>query len=1018
MRNFKKFLALALTMLMLLGAVITTSAQAPVLADAATSDYAWAIQALQAIGIVSGGSDGNYNPDGNLTRWQMTVFASKLVSGITDNDVWTKSKNETTFKDITDDEGQCAGAINYAFAHGLIKGINEEQTLFNPNGNITVQDAITLLVRALGYGFDVAGNPLLTYPEGYINAGADLHLEDNLFFVNYKRAITRGEMAQLVYNALFAPCINSAIYSAIDGSFRFTIAEQVFGLGAQEVMLVKTPSYIMNPYEYYNIDKVQGMEDYVVLATYSDDGYANGDDFWYFAVDQFEKFLPEGATADEYFGISFEMYTSKNGAEIIELVPADFAVLTEADGAIELETEDGELTGNIIINGQAYNPDEYYDVDSVYLDNLGETIVTDECPYVVIYDANSGYFYDKFYEGDIINEFAVAGEMPLYYTAEVIDDNHDGFVDRVFLMTYKYGQYTDKQTTSNGKTLHTFKLGDEILGASNREAKDWIKLAGEAVSANKYIIAAYNYYYDTLTVAKVLPEQSGYVSHAGMNTITIDGKAYNIGENVRNADYATTYAKFYGNDATNVKIWAVGQTEKFIADGDNILDIYKLGLTNPKNQYPVVFDALVPFGDDLYNKDYTKGVKIYAYEKATNGAVTRKLFNVVAVDTVRYNGSAAGFWTLYNYIRSNFTRGEDLFKYTTDVAGNLYLTTAKMEDIKDPAKLVMGGRAYQGTVFTDSIYGGYYVYATEVAPGTISFDSEGVMRLSLNKEQWTDWATREAAFRQLYTHTVSTVLVYSDEYGFMTYQGELKNVTFTGVDYYVCSGVTSSTANPYFDYIYIHLGEGATITGMPLTFSYVYVNDANQTEVYDDGSIAYTDVFDFKSGVRLDKVVVNHSFGTYSFVVEGQVVNSNTVYAIDESGYVIGKASDVDLACFFPYAEITYWNAANYDRMAAYGTVEDEDGNVIAANVLFNNVKAYEAAAGDDEWVLAVNDDDMLNNVVTEHGGANLTKPNATDTTSKYLASFARKFGTGDYALFIDGSTIIAVPVTVLDIPY
>ena len=56
--------------------------------------------------------------------------------------------NSTSFTDLYDDT--YSGAISWANASGFILGTSE--TTFEPTAGITLQDAMTMLVRALGHG--------------------------------------------------------------------------------------------------------------------------------------------------------------------------------------------------------------------------------------------------------------------------------------------------------------------------------------------------------------------------------------------------------------------------------------------------------------------------------------------------------------------------------------------------------------------------------------------------------------------------------------------------------------------------------------------------------------------------------------------------------------------------------------------------------------------------------------------------------------------------------------------------
>ena len=74
MRNLKKILALVLALVMSLSLV--TIANAVDFKDADEIDYEEAVAVMSAIGVIEGMDDGNFDPDGILTREQ----AAKLIT--------------------------------------------------------------------------------------------------------------------------------------------------------------------------------------------------------------------------------------------------------------------------------------------------------------------------------------------------------------------------------------------------------------------------------------------------------------------------------------------------------------------------------------------------------------------------------------------------------------------------------------------------------------------------------------------------------------------------------------------------------------------------------------------------------------------------------------------------------------------------------------------------------------------------------------------------------------------------
>ncbi len=203
MRNLKKFLALVLAMIMVVGASAVVSADFTDVA--ADSDYAAAINDLAVKGIVRGTSDTTFTPDADVQRYQMALFVARATTGEVgveaDSTLW--ANGIVPFADVT----EYKGAIQYAFLNGIIKGRTE--STFDPAGNIAYVDALTMAVRALGY-------TNLEYPWGFYNKAVELGLTANVAIDALYTTLDRAETAQIIYNMIYAERADSDVSFAAE----------------------------------------------------------------------------------------------------------------------------------------------------------------------------------------------------------------------------------------------------------------------------------------------------------------------------------------------------------------------------------------------------------------------------------------------------------------------------------------------------------------------------------------------------------------------------------------------------------------------------------------------------------------------------------------------------------------------------------------------------------------------------------------------------------------------------------
>ncbi len=235
MNGIKKFISVCLASLMIMGGAVMTFAKN---FDDVKEDNSAKVEIsiLTDIGVIKGTGENEFSPDENVTREQMAAFLFRLMMGRDD----AGRVNTTKFDDLY--EPHYHGAISWANAAGYIKGISPRR--FNPTGGITKQDAMTMLVRALGQD---NGNMDAGYPWSFINAAVKLGLDRGLEDVAYTDTLTRAETAVLLYNALTSEYIVGR--TTVNGGIYFestSVIEEVYGYEMAQGTIVATNDYTLD----------------------------------------------------------------------------------------------------------------------------------------------------------------------------------------------------------------------------------------------------------------------------------------------------------------------------------------------------------------------------------------------------------------------------------------------------------------------------------------------------------------------------------------------------------------------------------------------------------------------------------------------------------------------------------------------------------------------------------------------------------------------------------------------------
>jgi len=189
----KKVLSFVLVLAMILGSV--SLAFAVEFSDTKDTDYDEAATVLTDLEIISGYADGTFKPGNSITRAE---FAAMMIRGLGFKVAGTSAV--TAFSDV-DPSYWASTYIKYASELGIIYGYGDGT--FRPKNNITNDEAIAMLVRALGYKAQYLTG---SFPTSHINVALGLGILDGI--PTGSAQATRGDVAQLVFNALGQRVVN------------------------------------------------------------------------------------------------------------------------------------------------------------------------------------------------------------------------------------------------------------------------------------------------------------------------------------------------------------------------------------------------------------------------------------------------------------------------------------------------------------------------------------------------------------------------------------------------------------------------------------------------------------------------------------------------------------------------------------------------------------------------------------------------------------------------------------------
>ena len=471
--SFKRILSAVLASLIVCAAIPAVAARSfnDVTAENAAKDE---IDILSDIGVIVGTSENEFSPEQNVTREQMALFLFRLML----NKQSGGRVNTSPFKDLYDDTYH--GAISWANASGYILGTSA--TTFEPLDGITLQDAMTMLVRALGQSNTAMNNG---YPWTYIDAGIKLGLDRGLEHLAYTETLTRGETAIILYNALTSEYLvqknlagGNAVYE------KTTIIEYVFGYQMDEATLVAT-----NDYSFGGATVVK--DGYVTLR-YKDEGGS--------VRMMTVKFSELGLAGEpnDYLGHTFKViYTVNNASKLISVLSAIEVSEIETYTHAEVNANKGYVN----IGGTNYTVVETF--SDALATNANELMV---------------YAYENDKTLTQLTTLDALNARLGLYSIDLIFYGENSAASIAVLRNFSFGNL---QVDAAGKiNLAGGLTAAELTGGYTNEPK---------AEAGEYVLYYFNAQTKELHIAEVLDVLYGTVTRITSTTAKVAGETYTLG---------------------------------------------------------------------------------------------------------------------------------------------------------------------------------------------------------------------------------------------------------------------------------------------------------------------------------------------------------------------------------------------------------------------------------------------------------------------------------------------------------
>ena len=170
-------------------------------------EHKYAISTLTQLGVINGYEDGTFRPEDTVERDEMAKLVFVLYTTMND-----AGRGTVKFDDVTADNW-AAGYISWCAAKSIVGGYGDGT--FRPDGEITYDEALKMTCAMLGY---TDFNSELWPVDVRQKALTELNLGENIEAEGSDK-LTRGQVAQLLYNALDTAMNETKMEYVYDNSY-------------------------------------------------------------------------------------------------------------------------------------------------------------------------------------------------------------------------------------------------------------------------------------------------------------------------------------------------------------------------------------------------------------------------------------------------------------------------------------------------------------------------------------------------------------------------------------------------------------------------------------------------------------------------------------------------------------------------------------------------------------------------------------------------------------------------------
>ena len=590
--------------------------------------YEQILPLLTELKIMNGDPNGDLRLGDTVTRAEFTKIA--VAASDYRNNV-ASQLSISPFYDVPYTNWS-APYVRVGVTNGLVSGYPDAS--FRPDNPVTFEEAVTIMLRVLGYSDSDFG---VAWPSGQIGMADNLDMTDNISNIQIGSEMTRGDVAVLVYNTLRTKKKNSQteLVNIFDISFieditLISTSKEDTSIPGDEVFTDNGSYKIRSDFDYSLVGMKGDLalkDNKTVISFFPDSDQSSSEKYAVYSVLSDSVIVYRNSSMESldlnnqttvYDGKTKTTYSAiKSGMEM-----GDVLSVKRTNGNIDyIVYQKGNLIGPYTAGaGADWELSMDINQSTVIMRDGNVCSTSDIQPYDILY-----------YVPEINMAFAYTTKVTGVYNKAIPNKDNPTEVE-ISGVTYKVeGSSAFKKLSSSG----SLKIGDTVtvlLGKTNGIAD---VMTSAAISSE---IVGYAYETGSKTyTSSNLKEYSNYY----INVIDANGRTYSYTTNQNYENCKNSVVRISINDGI-AKVTALSRAtlsgsfswdskrlgSEQLADNISILDIG----TTDKND-PSLYTTVHPQRIDGVN---ISSGKVLYYHKGTDGKIDELILNDVTGDSYTY----------------------------------------------------------------------------------------------------------------------------------------------------------------------------------------------------------------------------------------------------------------------------------------------------------------------------------------------------------------------------------------------